>query len=95
MTLTAGLVNFQARCKFRHQQSVIHTLVDRALQLLLDRAEIQHHRLRIERAGQFDIDDPAFAHQPALRVQVGAVDHGQLFDEQTGHGVGMRSGRIA
>jgi hypothetical protein len=61
-------------------------VIDCSLQLLFDIAEVQHHRLRVEFTFKFDIDDPAFADQATGGVEVGAVDDGELFYKETGHG---------
>ncbi len=81
-------LQFQAGVAQRHDQGVIGTAVQGALQALFDLGEVQHHGLVVQSAVQLDVHDPAFAHQAALRVQVGAIDHAELFDEKTGHEAG-------
>ena len=69
-----------------HQQGVVGAAVDGPLDAALDLAEVEHHRLRVEGALKHQVDDPAFAHQATLQVQIGAVNDGEVVDKQGGHG---------
>ena len=68
-----------------HHQGVVDAVVDGAFDALLDRAKVEHHRLRVEVALQFDVDDPGFAHESARAVEVGEIRDGEMVDEEAGH----------
>ena len=68
-----------------HHQRVVDAVVDGALDALLDGAEVEHHRLLVEVAFQFDVDNPGLAHEAARAVQVGEIRDGEMVDEEAGH----------
>ena len=58
----------------------------------LDPAKVQHHALGIQFAGQLQIHQIGFANQPALGVQQGKIEIGELLDKQRGHGIASQVG---
>ena len=64
---------------------MIVDLVGVALDAALHLAEIEHHPLVVEAAGQLDVEQPAFAEKAAFGVEIGEIDDGESLDEQYGH----------
>jgi len=62
----------------RHQQLVIHLVVDDRLDQFLDPAEVQQHAHLVELTAHFDVHQPALPHHTAALAQIAGIDHSQI-----------------
>ncbi len=66
-------------------QAMVNALVNDLFDGPFDGTKIEDHALLIEFACQHNINDPAFANQPALVIKIGEVNDCQVVDKKLVH----------